>query len=224
MTSRERLQLAGEHVYPVPQLDGSTGSASSPPAPSRIDPAFEASAAVAELCDRLDNLPLALELAAARTAVLSPEQILERLGTRLDLLKGGRDADPRQHTLRATIAWSFDLLDGDERELFARFAVFAGGATLEAVEEVCDADLDTLASLVDKSLVRRERRPLLDARDDPRVSDGSSSTSRARGRDRAARCVLRAVRGRGGGRAARAVPPPSGLPLSSRSFRTSAPR
>jgi tetratricopeptide (TPR) repeat protein len=81
--------------------------------------------------------------------------LLARLGHRLDLLKGVRDADPRQQTLRATIAWSFDLLAAVERVLFARLAVFAGGCTLEAAEVVCDADLDSLASLVDKSLVRR---------------------------------------------------------------------
>jgi predicted ATPase/class 3 adenylate cyclase len=156
VTSRERLQLAGEQVYPVPQLTAPEGLGLFTARATGIDPGFEATRAVSELCDRLDNLPLAIELAAARTAVLSPEQILGRLGDRLDLLKSGRDADPRQQTLRATIAWSFDLLDENERELFCRFAVFAGGATLEAVEEVCDADLDALASLVDKSLVRRD--------------------------------------------------------------------
>ena len=88
-------------------------------------------------------------------AHLAPEQLLERLSQRLDLLKGGRDADPRQQTLRATIEWSYDLLEEDERRLFARLSVFAGGCTLEAAEAVCDADLDALASLVDKSLVRR---------------------------------------------------------------------
>jgi tetratricopeptide (TPR) repeat protein len=86
--------------------------------------------------------------------VLSPKQILERLSQRLDVLKGGRDADPRQQTLRATIAWSHELLDAGERQLFARLAVFAGGCTLEAAEEVLEAQLDTLQSLVDKSLVR----------------------------------------------------------------------
>src|SRR5581483_7653815 len=110
--------------------------------------------ATSELCRRLDNLPLALELAAARTAVLSPAQILERLSQRLDLLKGGRDADPRQQTLRATIAWSYDLLSGPEQLLFARLAVFAGGCTLGAAEALCDAGLDELQSLVEKSLVR----------------------------------------------------------------------
>ncbi len=80
------------------------------------------------------------------------QQILERLSQRLDLLKGGRDADPRQQTLRATIEWSYELLSPEEQQLFARLSVFAGGCTLEAAEEVCDADLDTLQSLVEKSL------------------------------------------------------------------------
>jgi predicted ATPase/class 3 adenylate cyclase len=110
---------------------------------------------VAELCARLDNLPLAVELAAARTKVLSPAQILKRLSNRLDLLKGGRDADPRQATLRATIDWSYHLLSPAEQRLFARLGIFAGGWTLEAAEAVCDADIDTLQSLVEKSLVRR---------------------------------------------------------------------
>jgi predicted ATPase/class 3 adenylate cyclase len=156
VTSRERLQLSGEHVYPVPQLTAVEGFDLFAARATEIDPGFQASADVEELCSRLDNLPLAIELAAARIAVLQPKQILDRLGSRLDLLKGGRDADPRQQTLRATIAWSYDLLDPDERELLARFAVFAGGATLDAVEDVCEADLDTLASLVDKSLLRRD--------------------------------------------------------------------
>src|SRR5439155_9551472 len=86
--------------------------------------------------------------------VLSPGQILERLGRRLDLLRGGRDAEPRQQTLRATIEWSYDLLEPEAQRLFARLAVFRGGCTLEAAEAVCEADLDTLQSLVDKSLVR----------------------------------------------------------------------
>jgi hypothetical protein len=106
------------------------------------------------VCAKLDHLPLALELAAARVRVLSSEQLLERLGGQLDLFRGGRDADPRQQTLRATIAWSHDLLDDEERELFARLAVFRGGCTLEAAEEVADAAVDTLESLADKSLLR----------------------------------------------------------------------
>ena len=88
------------------------------------------------------------------TKALSPRQILERLSQRLDLLKGGRDSDPRQQTLRATIEWSYDLLAPEEQQLFARLSVFAGGCTLEAAEEVCGADLDILQSLVEKSLLR----------------------------------------------------------------------
>jgi tetratricopeptide (TPR) repeat protein len=117
---------------------------------SRLEPAET----IADLCGRLDNLPLAVELAAARTSVLSPAQILERLSSRLDLLKGGRDAEARQQTLRATIEWSYELLDKDEKLLFARLAVFAGGCALESAEQVAEADLDTLQSLVDKSLLR----------------------------------------------------------------------
>jgi tetratricopeptide (TPR) repeat protein len=114
----------------------------------------EPSPEIAELCARLDSLPLAVELAAARTRAFTPAQILERLSSRLDLLKGGRDADPRQQTLRATIEWSYDLLSEEEQRLFRALSVFAGGCTLEAAEEVGDADLDTLQSLVEKSLLR----------------------------------------------------------------------
>ena len=111
--------------------------------------------AVVQLCERLDGLPLALELAAARTKLLAPEALLDRLADRLDALKGTRDAEERHMTLRATIAWSYDLLDEDEQALFASFGVFRGGCTLETAELVCDADLDPLASLLDKSLLRR---------------------------------------------------------------------
>ena len=86
--------------------------------------------------------------------VLSADELLQRLSKRLDLLKGGRGVDPRQQTLRATIEWSHDLLDADEQRLFARLAVFRGGCTIQAAEQVCDADIDALQSLVDKSLVR----------------------------------------------------------------------
>jgi tetratricopeptide (TPR) repeat protein len=115
---------------------------------------LEPSDEIADLCARLDALPLAVELAAARTKALTPAQILERLSQRLDLLKGGRDADPRQQTLRATIEWSYELLTTEEQRLFRSLAVFAGGCTLEAAEEVCDADPDTLQSLVEKNLLR----------------------------------------------------------------------
>ena len=110
---------------------------------------------MAEICRRLDDLPLALELAAARVKALSPRQILERLEQRLPLLTGGaRDAPERQRTLRATIEWSYELLPDTEKLLVARLAVFRGGLTLEAGEEVVEANLDALQSLVDKSLLR----------------------------------------------------------------------
>jgi predicted ATPase len=149
VTSRELLRISGEVDYPVPPLAE----------PEAVElfcarAQLEPDETVPELCRRLDELPLALELAAARTSVLSPAQILERLAERLDLLKGGRAADPRQKTLRATIEWSHDLLDEAEKQLFARLAVFAGGCTLEAAEQVADAEIDTLHSLVDKSLLR----------------------------------------------------------------------
>ncbi len=100
--------------------------------------------------------PLAIELAAARAKVLSPAALLERLDRRLPVLTGGgRDVPDRQRTLRDTIAWSYELLDETEQKLFSRLAVFVGGFTLEAAEQVCDADLDTVASLVEKSLVRQ---------------------------------------------------------------------
>jgi predicted ATPase len=155
VTSRELLQLQGEHAYPVPALSDEDGADLFLARARAIEPGFAADGAVPELCSRLDNLPLALELAAARTRHLSPAAMVDRLAQRLDFLKGGRDADPRQQTLRATIAWSHDLLDAGERELFAGLAVFAGGCTLETAEGVCAADLERLSSLVDKSLVRR---------------------------------------------------------------------
>jgi predicted ATPase len=150
VTSRELLRIRGEVEYPVPPL-AEPEAVELFCARSQLEP----DEAIVELCRRLDELPLALELAAARTKVLSPAQILERLSQRLDLLEGGRDADPRQRTLRATIAWSHDLLDDRERDLFARLAVFRGGCTLEAAEQVAAADLNTLQSLVEKSLLRR---------------------------------------------------------------------
>jgi predicted ATPase/class 3 adenylate cyclase len=149
VTSRELLRIRGEVEYPVAPL-AQPEAIELFCARSRLEPTDD----IAELCRRLDNLPLAVELATARTSVLSPAQILERLSQRLDLLKGGRDAESRQQTLRATIEWSHDLLTKDEQRLFARLAVFAGGCTLEAAEEVADADLDALQSLVDKSLLR----------------------------------------------------------------------
>ena len=149
VTSRELLRVRGEVEYAVPPL---TEQDAVSLFCERAQ--LAANESIAELCRRLDDLPLAVELAAARTSALTPPQILDRLSQRLDLLKGGRDADPRQETLRATIEWSYELLSPDEQQLFARLSVFAGGCTLEAAEEVCEADLDTLQSLVEKSLVR----------------------------------------------------------------------
>jgi predicted ATPase len=149
VTSRELLQVRGEVSYAVDSL--AKGEAAelfcqrSSLAPDET---------IVELCGRLDGLPLAIELAAARTVALSPGEILDRLSDRLDLLRGGRDAAPRHRTLRATIEWSHDLLSAEEQQVFARFAVFAGGCTLEAAEVVTKADLDTLQSLVEKSLLR----------------------------------------------------------------------
>jgi predicted ATPase len=155
VTSRERLQLQGEHVYSVPTLDDREGVELFVARTLALDATFEPKGALGELCSRLDNLPLALELAAARTTLFTPEQLLERLSKRLDLLKAGRDADPRQQTLRATIGWSYDLLDSSERRLFRGLSVFAGGCTFDTAEEVCGAEPETLQSLIDKSLVRR---------------------------------------------------------------------
>jgi predicted ATPase len=149
VTSRELLRVRGEVEYEVlPLADPDAIELFCLRSGLAVTPAIE------ELCRRLDNMPLALELAAARTRALSPEQVLDRLGQRLDLFKGGRDAEERQATLRATIEWSHDLLDAGEQRLFAALAVFAGGCTLDTTETVCDADLDTIQLLVEKSLVR----------------------------------------------------------------------
>ena len=155
VTSRERLRIGGEQTWPVPPLAKEDGRALFVARARAVDPSFVETPAVAELCQRLDELPLAIELAAARTAVFSAEQLVERLSQRLDLLTGDRDADPRQQTLRATIEWSHDLLSADERLLFAQLAVFVGGCTYQAAEEVAGADADTMQSLLDKSLLRK---------------------------------------------------------------------
>jgi predicted ATPase len=155
VTSRERLRVAGEHAYGVPSLAKRDARRLFAARARQIDESFVETPAVADLCGQLDNLPLALELAAARISLFSAEQLLERLANRLDLLKGGRDADPRQATLRATIDWSYELLDEEERRLFAALAVFVGGCTFEAAEQVAQADPDILQSLIDKNLVRR---------------------------------------------------------------------
>ena len=178
VTSREPLRIAGEHEFAVAPL--SLPSSSSPRLEdARRSPAvalfterargvradFELTednvAAVIAICRRLDGLPLAIELAAARVKVLSPHGLLDRLDHSLKLLSSGRrDGSERQRTLRGAISWSYELLSEDEQKLFHRLGVFSGGWSLEAAEEVCDrGDLDLevlngLASLVDKSLVR----------------------------------------------------------------------
>ena len=159
ITSRELLRVEGEVRFLVPPLaDAEAVSLFSDRAQLSADDT------VAQLCRRLDCLPLAVELAAARATALAPRQILERLGDRLDLLKGGRDASPRHQTLRATIDWSYDLLSARERSVFRGMAVFAGGCTFDAAEQIADGDVDTFQSLVDKSLLRftRERYWMLE--------------------------------------------------------------
>jgi predicted ATPase/class 3 adenylate cyclase len=181
VTSREALKLVGEQVYPVPPLalpDADTGQVSVAEAAEfeavqlfverarAVRAEFQLTAenapAVIELCVRLDGLPLAIELAAARLALFSPQALVERLGNRLNLLKGGpRDAPERQRALRDTIGWSYELLTVDEQRLLALIAVFSG-ADLEAVEEVAERVqgldgidvLDGVSSLLQKSLVR----------------------------------------------------------------------
>ncbi len=181
VTSRSAVRVQGERVYPVLPL-----AVPGPPLPplaalsqyeavrlfiaraQDVQPDFavtnETAPAVAEICARLDGLPLAIELAAARTRLLPPEALLARLSNRLKVVTGGaRNLPARQRTLRAAIDWSYDLLDPGEQTLFARLAVFVGGRTLAAIEAVCDAEgdlpidvLDGVESLLDKSLLRRE--------------------------------------------------------------------
>ncbi len=178
VTSREALRVSGEQEYQVPPLlapDPATvrdiGTLAASEAWSLFlerahavrpgyDPSPADARAIAEICHRLDGLPLAIELAAARMRLLSPPAIVARLDHSLALLAGGaRDLPERQQTLRGAIAWSHEMLDPEEQRLFACLSVFAGRADLEAVEDVCgtpDTDvLDGLSSLVDKSLVRR---------------------------------------------------------------------
>jgi predicted ATPase/class 3 adenylate cyclase len=190
VTSRAPLRVAGEHEYQVSPLalpDPASGATPEELATSEavalfveraraIDPEFaltdDNAGAVAAICASLDGLPLAIELAAARTRLLSPQAILERLGTSLPLLTGGpRDRPERQRTLRAAIKWSYDLLEPEGQAMFSRLAVFAGGWSLEAAEAVCSprgADgldtLDTLEALVEQSLVR----PVADGSPEPR--------------------------------------------------------
>ena len=184
VTSRSPLHVYGEHEFPVPPLalpvsriSSSVDALSGCPAVALFvqravaaKPGFELTrenaSAVTEICARLDGLPLAIELAAARIKVLSPSALLTRLSSRLQLLTGGaRDLPERQQTLRAAMDWSYDLLNAAEQKLFCRLAVFVGGCNLEGVEAVCDTKgdldldlLDGMASLLDKSLVQQVER------------------------------------------------------------------
>jgi len=184
VTSRAALHLYGEHEFPLPPLTlpdsrsmPSVEVLSQCPAvalfvqrATAARPDFELNrenaSAVAEICARLDGLPLAIELAAARVKVLSPSSMLTRLASRLQLLTGGsRDLPQRQQTLRAAIDWGYDLLSAAEQKLFRRLSVFVGGCNLESVEAVCDTKgnldldlLDGMASMVDKSLVQQVER------------------------------------------------------------------
>ncbi|HZR94461.1 MAG TPA: BTAD domain-containing putative transcriptional regulator [Gaiellaceae bacterium] len=155
VTSRERLRLAGEHVYVVTPMTPPDAVELFRARTAQRGVVVDDDESVAELCERLDHLPLAIELAAARAPLFTPRQLLERVSERLHLFVGGRDADPRQQTLQATMAWSYDLLVERERRLFARLAAFVGGCSYDAAEAVCDADPDTLQSLIEKSLLRR---------------------------------------------------------------------
>jgi len=156
VTSREALRLRGEHGYPLRPLEERASIELFRRRATAVDADFDAGDDVlAALSERLDGIPLAIELAAARAKVMNAAQLLDRLDERLPILTGGaRDLPERQRTLRAAIEWSFDLLDEPERRLFANLAVFAGGWSLEAAENVCGATLDPLQALVDKSLVR----------------------------------------------------------------------
>jgi len=189
VTSRVVLRISGEQEYPVPPLplpdpdrpdleevlESYPATALFLERARSIDPNLALkpgdARAVAEICTRLDGLPLAIELAAARTRLLTPRIILERLERRLDLLtEGPRDRPQRHRTLREAIAWSYDLLEPGEQALFRRLSVFSGGCTLEAVEAVADLIdldrvqksgwvLDALGALVDRSLLRKGEGP-----------------------------------------------------------------
>ena len=154
-TGRAALHVASEQEYPVPPLPEDAAVELFAERARAVRPGFDLDGqrrAIVEICSRLDGLPLAIELAAARVKLLPPAKLLERLDLAL-LTSGARDAPQRHQTLRATIDWSYELLDESERELLARLSVFAAGFTLEGAETVGEASLDSLASLVENSLV-----------------------------------------------------------------------
>jgi predicted ATPase len=164
-TSREALGIEGERVFRVPLLELETDAVRlfidrARAAGVPVHPNAATEGTVTEICRRLDGIPLAIELAAARTTHMAPDQILERLADRFRLLTGGRRRVQRQQTLSAAIDWSYDLLSDDEQKLLSRLAVFKGSFSLQAVEEICDPDaVNLLASLVSKSLVTVQPEP-----------------------------------------------------------------
>jgi predicted ATPase/DNA-binding winged helix-turn-helix (wHTH) protein len=176
VTSRACLHIYGEQEFPVTPLVTDAAIELFVQRAAAVRPVFaiapENAAAICEICSRLDGLPLAIELAAARTKMLAPDALLNRLQSRLQLLTGGAlDLPERQQTLRNTIDWSYGLLNEAERKLFRRLSVFARGCTLEAAEAVCNTSrdldidlLDGLSSLVDKNLVQRTDRGDAEAR------------------------------------------------------------
>ena len=166
VTSRAPLRRSGEHQYRLEPLEAAGAAELFVARAEQAGGADAAPETVDAICARLDRLPLAIELAAARTGLLSGDGLLRRLDRTLPLLTtGARDAPERQRTLRATIEWSHDLLDPRTQEVFARCGVFAGSFSLDAAERVCDASLDVIELLVDASLVKAvgdERLLLLD--------------------------------------------------------------
>jgi len=157
-TSREPLRIDAEQEFPLAPLEAADAIELFSDRATLVDPDFEADGPTAEICERLDGLPLAIELAAARVRLLPPSTMLERLERRLPLLRSSaRDIPDRQRTLEATIDWSYGLLSPVEQELFRNLAVFAGGCSLDAAETVCSADPDVLEALVQKNLVLQRR-------------------------------------------------------------------
>jgi predicted ATPase/class 3 adenylate cyclase len=155
VTSRAPLHVSAEKEYPLDPLQTTDAATLFVERARAAGLDLDADSTVEAICRRLDGLPLAVELAAARAKLLDPAMLLGRLERVLPLLTGGaRDAPERQRTLRATIEWSYDLLDDDGKRLFGALSVFAGSFSLGAAEEICDADVDTLAALVDFSLLK----------------------------------------------------------------------
>jgi predicted ATPase/class 3 adenylate cyclase len=154
ITSRAPLHLESEFEYPVPAMseDDATSFFLSKARAAGIE--LEPSKAQSRLCERLDHLPLAMQLVAAQLKVFTIEQLIDRLSSLLDV-QGQRDADPRHRTLRAAIEWSHSLLSPQEQQAFRRMSVFPAGASAEALEEITETDLDTLFALLDASLLRR---------------------------------------------------------------------